>query len=193
MLRLAAQAPCCSGPVTSTLGSTRRSGTVLWRSLQQPAAARSQFSKSSLARCRRQVASAARRLAPARTCWWRTAWLPRLGQAARPASQRLSTCQRCQSSPTAAQPARHPLASPRPCRLRRSRPHCHALLATATFNLSAPLLCDRHRACQLSKALPNMPVNRTRYGKAPWPRSARCPCCASRPGRLASARRLPLR
>jgi len=38
--------------------------------------------------------------------------------------------------------------------------------------------------------LPNMSVNRTRYGKAPWPRSAHCPCCAARPGRLASARRV---
>ena len=47
--------------------------------------------------------------------------------------------------------------------------------------------------CQRRRALPNMSVNRTRYGMAPWPRCARCPCCASRPGRHASARRLPLR
>ena len=40
---------------------------------------------------------------------------------------------------------------------------------------------------------PNMSVNRTRYGKAPWPRGAHCLSCSSRPRRLASARRLPLR
>jgi hypothetical protein len=40
---------------------------------------------------------------------------------------------------------------------------------------------------------PNMSVNRTRYGMAPWPRCARCHCCATRPGSHASARRLPLR
>ena len=40
---------------------------------------------------------------------------------------------------------------------------------------------------------PNMSVNRTRYGKAPRPRGGFGPSSASRPGRLASARRLPLR
>ena len=40
---------------------------------------------------------------------------------------------------------------------------------------------------------PNRSVNRTRYGKAPWPRGSLGPSSASRPGRLASAGRLPLR
>jgi hypothetical protein len=40
---------------------------------------------------------------------------------------------------------------------------------------------------------PNLAVNRTRYGMAPWPRSARCPCCTARPGHHAFAGRLPLR
>ncbi len=40
---------------------------------------------------------------------------------------------------------------------------------------------------------PNMSVNRSANGMAPGPRSARCPCCASRPRRHAGAARLPLR
>jgi len=43
------------------------------------------------------------------------------------------------------------------------------------------------------KPRPNMSVNRRRYGKAPWPRGVQCISCASRPGRLASTPRLPLR
>jgi hypothetical protein len=41
--------------------------------------------------------------------------------------------------------------------------------------------------------MPNMSVNRTRYGKAPWPRSSQGSSYASRPGCLVSAGRLPLR
>jgi hypothetical protein len=41
--------------------------------------------------------------------------------------------------------------------------------------------------------MPNMSVNRTRYGKIPSLRGALCLSCTSRPARLASARRLPLR
>ena len=40
---------------------------------------------------------------------------------------------------------------------------------------------------------PNMAVNRSANGMAPGPRSARCPCCASRPRRHAVVARLPLR
>jgi hypothetical protein len=43
------------------------------------------------------------------------------------------------------------------------------------------------------RALPNSSVNRTRYGKAPWPRCSQGSSSASRPGPLASAGRLPLR
>jgi hypothetical protein len=42
-------------------------------------------------------------------------------------------------------------------------------------------------------ALPNLSVNRSLHGMAPWPRCALCPCCASRPGRHAVPARLPLR
>jgi len=38
-----------------------------------------------------------------------------------------------------------------------------------------------------------MSVNRSLHGMAPWPRVARCTCCASRPGRHAVPARLPLR
>ncbi len=40
---------------------------------------------------------------------------------------------------------------------------------------------------------PNMAVNRSANGMAPGPRSARCPCCASRPRHHAVVARLPLR
>jgi len=52
------------------------------------------------------------------------------------------------------------------------------------------LFMSSHRA---KKPLPNMSVNRTRYGKAPWPRGSQGSSSASRPGRPASAGRLPLR
>lgn len=34
--------------------------------------------------------------------------------------------------------------------------------------------------CLAPRVPPNGSVSRTRYGMAPWPRSARCPCCAAR-------------
>ena len=192
MLPLAGKASIRRRPVTSTLGSARRSGEVLGQSLQQPIAAPAQFRRSSLVRCRRPAASPAKCLAPARTRWSRRPSPPRLRQAVWPVSQRLSICQRCQSSFTAAQPVRHSIASARPCRLRGARQYCQAPRAFATSNVSAPL-CLRHRACQRRKALPNMSVNRSLHGMAPGPRSARCPCCASRPRRHAVPARLPLR
>ena len=57
--------------------------------------------------------------------------------------------------------------------------------------------CARHVARRVGLSVQqlgsNMSVNRTRYGMAPWPRGAVCTFSASRPGRHASARRLPLR
>ena len=193
MLRLAARAPCRSGPVTSTLGSTTRSDEVLGKSRQQPVAAPAPLGKSSPALCRRAVASPAKRLAPSRTWSWRRSSPPLLGQAAWPVSRRLSICLRFQSSPTAAQPSRNQPASPRPCRLRGSRPYCEGLRVVARSHLSAPQFLHCRSACQRRRALPNMSVNRSLHGMAPWPRSARCSCCASRPGRHAAPARLPLR
>ncbi len=50
-----------------------------------------------------------------------------------------------------------------------------------------------HASCPAQNALPNWSVNRTRYGKSPWPRGIPCLSSASRPGHLAFAHRLPLR
>lgn len=124
--------PCCRAPLNSALGSTERSDEVLGQqSLKHPAAAPTQLSKSSLARCLRLVASPAKRPAPARTWPWRPAWLPRSGQAARPASRCLTICHRCQSSFTgraacapsarygrAVQAARRSVVLPSPARRR---------------------------------------------------------------------------
>jgi hypothetical protein len=84
------------------------------------------------------------------------------------------------------------LSSTHPVRLARWR----AIAAVGAF---AGHHCHRRCSCKapahgVARAMPpNMSVNRTRYGMAPWPRCARCHCCASRPGRHACARRLPLR
>jgi hypothetical protein len=95
-----------------------------------------------------------------------------------------------------------------PCRAWTGRLYATAASQSHTARLPAPpcshpaahpccaagsLSSTSNSPCQRRRALPNMSVNRTRYGKAPWPRAARCLSCASRPGRLASARRLPLR
>jgi hypothetical protein len=87
---------------------------------------------------------------------------------------------------------RRGLSSTHPVRLAR-------WLAIATVGALGGHHCHRGCSCKApahgaARAMPpNMSVNRTRYGMAPWPRCARCHCCASRPGRHAFARRLPRR
>jgi hypothetical protein len=65
--------------------------------------------------------------------------------------------------------------------------------ASASSVLATPLSIGFLCGCQRRKARPNMSVNRSLHGVPPWPRCARCPCCASRPGRHAVPARLPLR
>jgi len=67
--------------------------------------------------------------------------------------------------------------------------------AAASFSSAlATLRCgNRPFGCHRRKARPNMSVNRSLHGMPPWPRRARCPYCASRPGRHAVPARLPLR
>jgi hypothetical protein len=58
-------------------------------------------------------------------------------------------------------------------------------------NATAMPRCTNHRGrVHHREALPNRSLNRTRYGKAPRPRGVHCLSCTSRPGHLASARRL---
>ena len=103
-------------------------------------------------------------------------------------SARTHPCEPCRAwtgrlyAPAASQSHTARLPAP-PC----SHPAAHPCCAAGSLSSTSNSPCQRRRA------LPNMSVNRTRYGKAPWPRAARCLSCASRPGRLASARRLPLR
>ncbi len=68
-----------------------------------------------------------------------------------------------------------------------------AAVASSGSVLARPQSVGLLFGCQRRKARPNMSVNRSLHGMAPGPRSALRPCCASRPGSHASARRLPLR
>jgi len=43
------------------------------------------------------------------------------------------------------------------------------------------------RKFAITRARPNPSLERTRTGKAPWPRGARCLSCTSRPRRLTGA------
>ena len=68
--------------------------------------------------------------------------------------------------------------------------------ATSSSELSyRSLRCPGSTGCcgERCHVGPNMSVNRSLHGMAPWPRVARCTCCASRPGRHAVPARLPLR
>jgi hypothetical protein len=65
--------------------------------------------------------------------------------------------------------------------------------ASASSVLATPLSLGLLFSCQRHKARPNMSVNRSLHGMAPWPRCAVCTSSASRPGRHAVPARLPLR
>jgi hypothetical protein len=73
------------------------------------------------------------------------------------------------------------------------RPGMPTAAASLSSALARPLSIGLLFSCQRRQARPNMSVNRSLHGMPPWPRSARCPCCASRPGRHAVPARLPLR
>jgi hypothetical protein len=73
------------------------------------------------------------------------------------------------------------------------RPGKPTAAASSISVLTMPLSIGALLGCQRRKARPNMSVNRSLHGMPPWPRGARCPCCASRPGRHAVPARLPLR
>jgi hypothetical protein len=90
-------------------------------------------------------------------------------------------------------------ATPAPLGPRRAggamghRPGIPTAAVSSTSALAAPLYRLQLFDCQRRMARPNMSVNRSLHGMPPWPRAARCPCCASRPGRHAVPARLPLR
>jgi hypothetical protein len=73
------------------------------------------------------------------------------------------------------------------------RPGRPTAAAPSSSALARPLSIGLLFSCQPRKARPNMSVNRSLHGMAPGPRSALCPCCASRPRHHAVPARLPLR
>jgi hypothetical protein len=89
--------------------------------------------------------------------------------------------------------------APAPLRSRRAgvamghRPSKATGAASASSVMATPLSIGFLFGCQRRRARPNMSVNRSLHGMPPWPRCARCPSCASRPGRHAVPARLPLR
>jgi hypothetical protein len=201
MLRLAARSPCRSGPVTSTLGRTFKVAPLPAQSKPRSVAA-----VGGALRSRRQSSQS-----PPSPCF---GLLPvRLSQGVStgrctPASvgcgsngQQVSCGWRFAPACCAAQSV-HGRAA---CVASVLLGHCHeggaighrtgSLTAGATSSpvLARRLFIARRFSCQRSKARPNMSVNRSLHGMPPWPRSALCPCCASRPGRHAVPARLPLR
>jgi hypothetical protein len=94
------------------------------------------------------------------------------------------TCQPSQQPPVATSPRQAPPG--------HSAPDLFSSGRVIVSNCHAQRL--QGRPCVVVQWVgPNSSVNRTRYGKAPWPRCSQGPSSASRPGRLASAGRLPLR
>ncbi len=83
------------------------------------------------------------------------------------------------------------LSSTHPLRLAR-RPAGAAVGAHGRQGRQRRCVC-KSSARSTPRMPPNMAVNRSANGMAPGPRSARCPCCASRPSRHAVVARLPLR
>ena len=205
MLRLAARAPRRSGPVTSTLGVMNSvsaspssasvvgcsAGTV--GSLRHQEAAAGSSCISSATGC--DVGSSRPRLA----CSFALRRQDRffcahvLRRSREPVEVTRSANSACPAQlhlqPHAG--GNRSLSSTHPVRLARRS-------ANATVLALAPH--PRQHRCAFKASAhstpgmpPNMSVNRTRYGMAPWPRGAVCTSSASRPGRHASARRLPLR
>jgi hypothetical protein len=200
ILRLAARAPCRSGPVTSTLGRTFA---------HAPAPAHSPGSSAAVPgalRSGRPRSVTTCRHAPS-SCLPAYPKVVTIGRYA-PASvscdsggQQVSCGWRFAPACCAAQSVRGraACATPAPLGLRRAggamghRPGKATGAASASAVLATPLSTGLLFCCQRHKARPNMSVNRSLHGMPPWPRSARCPCCASRPGRHAVPARLPLR
>jgi len=201
MLRLAAQAPSRSGPVTSTLGST---------SQVAPVQAQSHPSLHSRSSCRTLVRP---RLTPfppfttlratavrQRKAVGRGRYAPALLRCG-PSHRKVSPGGRFAPACCAAQSVHGRAACAVPFQLgqRRAgvamgqRPGKATAAASSSSALASPRSIGRLFVCQLRQARPNMSVNRSLHGTPPWPRCARCPCCASRPGHHADPARLPLR
>jgi hypothetical protein len=193
MLRLAARAPCRSGPVTSTLGRTSEHAPVQAHSKPSPG------SHSP----RRASAAPGIALVPAAPC---SASRPvqlsqgvTIGRYA-PASVSCDWARLQVSCGWRFAPACCAAQSPGPLGLRRAggaMNHCQgkfvAAAASSSSVVARPLCIGLLPSCQRRTARPNMSVNRSLHGMAPGPRCALCPCCASRPRHHAVPARLPLR
>ena len=201
MLRLAARAPCRSGPVTSTLGRTSEFAPVQAQSKPSPRSCRS---------CRAWSRPRLILFPPITTLRVTSVRQPQGVSGGRyaPAFIRCSSNRRKVSygrrfSPAccAAQSVHGRAACAVPVLLgqRRAggtmghRPGKLTAAASSSSALAAPLSSALPFSCHRRKVRPNMSVNRSLHGMAPGPRSALCPCCASRPRHHAVPARLPLR
>jgi hypothetical protein len=201
MLRLAAQAPCRSGPVTSTLGRTSEVAQVqaqskpslhsrsFCRTLVRPRLAPFPLISTVRATAARQSKGVGRgRYAPA---------LIRCGFSHRKVSRGGRFAPACCAAQSVH--GRAACAVPMPLGQRRAggavgqRRGKLNVAASSNSALASPLSIGRLFVCQHRQARPNMSVNRSLHGMPPWPRCARCPCCASRPRHHAAPARLPLR
>ena len=201
MLRLAAQAPCRSGPVTSTLGRTSALPTMHAQSKpslgsRSPCRAWvrprlnlfSHITTLRVTSVRQTKGVSSGRYATAGVHWGSNHRKVSRGRRFAPA------CCAAQSVPgRAALPEPVPLGHRRAGGAMGQRPGKLTAAASSNSALARPLSIGRLFVCQHRKARPNMSVNRSLHGMAPWPRCARCPCCAPRPGRHAVPARLPLR
>jgi len=201
MLRLAAQAPCRSGPVTSTLGRTSEAAPV---QAQSKPSLRSRSSICTLVRPRLtpfpSIATLRVTSVRQRQCVGRGRYAPALF-CCDSSHCKVSRGGRFAPACCAAQSVhgRAACAVPVPLGLRRAggamgqRPGKLTAAASSSSVLATPLSSDHPVSCHRRKARPNMSVNRSLHGMAPGPRGARCSCCASRPRRHAVPARLPLR
>jgi hypothetical protein len=179
MLRLAARAPCRSGPVTSTLGCALRNFRVhLPSHHQQPSGASALLGNTSNV----YVIQQPRRLVRA------------VNTALR---ERRSRCSdesfESQFHGRAAGGSSAPLRQGREGGAEWRTPHLASSSAYAASYWPSLMWFNRQCACQRPSAPPNWSLNRSANGKSPWPRGASGSSCASRPRRLAAVARLALR
>ena len=205
MLRLAARVPRLRAPVTSTLGGMncgsaspssasavcRRAGTVSALRQLEVAVASSSIAFSAIGNVCSALPSPASvgTLRPPKGFF--CAHVLRRSREPVGVTRSANSAYAAPQHPLPLAAGRVGLSSTHPVRLARR---------SATDAVSGPGGQGRSRslvqppsARSTPKMPPNMSVNRTRYGMAPWPRGARCHSCASRPGCHVCARRLPRR
>ncbi len=203
MLRLAARAPCLRAPVTSTLGRTSAHAPVQAHSKPSPSLGSHSSSRASVAPGIALVpavpCSASQPVHPSQGVTLghyapASAWCNSIRPQVSCGWRFAPACCAAQSvHGHAAWAASAPLVPRRAGGAVGHRPGQPTVGASSSSTLARPLSRSLSFSCHGRKARPNMSVNRSLHGMPPWPRGARCTCCASRPGRHAVPARLPLR